>query len=162
LSILIDYDIIRYVKSPITLAALFIIALASLLTVIVKRRSNKRTTWLFILFLVSCVAIVLIAIWAPSPPLSPGRLEDRVVDLHFTKETDLKEILAECARQLDVALAFDQSLAGKKLSLSSKAMLSSVMDQICAVEGCRWEVAEGHPRALLVRMRASVPPGTSS
>lgn len=109
----------------------------------------RKVVWSFAVVLVlatmriSCDAAVLTT-----------KIEDRVVDLQFTKPTDLKEILAECAKQAGVVLALDQNVGGN-ISLVLKGPVSSVMDNICTLEGCRWEIVDGNPPALLVRKKNS-------
>lgn len=72
---------------------------------------------------------------------SPKNL-DQVIDLSL-KEADAKAVLASFAQILQAEVALDGSITGRlTLEIDSKPA-RTVLDEICARLGCRWELLDG-------------------
>jgi len=155
------YKLAAHVQTPIALAALALAVLFGLYRAFLKlgifpKLPAKHATRLLGLFLTLTFLLVLVTVllwffqmrWTNDP-------RDARVRINF-KNAPLHDIFMSCAQQAGAALALDKSLGGT-LSIGTDGKLSEVLDQICEVEQCVWDLHAGRPPILFVNSRTNGP-----
>jgi hypothetical protein len=168
------FRIAAQVSTPIGLAALVIAVLFGLYRGVLKQRvfsplGRDLTHRLLslLLWLVFSLAVITLILWfvgtALHPQSSNGPQQvaadpaDTQIAIDF-REAPLREILLACAKQAGAALATDRGIGGKlSIHTDGKRRLAEVMNQICEVVGCTWEVHAGHPPVLFVNSKGNAP-----
>src|SRR6185295_16047792 len=104
-------------------------------------RLNPRTTLTPAFLLLAAALTVTGPAWAAA---SEKDL-DKSIDLKVT-EADSGEVFKTFGQILGAEVAFDPSLAGKKLTLQlEKVRLRTVLTTACESLGCQWTYSEGPP-----------------
>lgn len=87
-----------------------------------------------------------------------GRLSETKVEISARNET-LERILRRCADQAGLALALDPSFEGSvRMSLQAQGKLSGILDNVCEVGNCAWQVEPGPQQPVLFVRAAETKP----
>jgi hypothetical protein len=103
------------------------------------------------------VLVLVLEHWVHNQPSDP---RDRTCEINPEREpeqTELRVVIQNCAKQVDLVTAIGPGLDGNLRLSTKKGTLRAIMNEICELKGCDWDIKPGNPPVLFVNPRSNPP-----